>query len=575
MLTKRVTSPRTGRKGWRFRLTNPATKQRTWRTFWYRDRRTAEQARDTWLEGLERRRIGMADNSGWTLPFSEAVEKFLREAPITSDDRRGDLRRLFAKNELELHTLGDLGNKGKLTARCVALARQGDGWDEYVRKSLQQPIKQLSRWAASIDLLPHDPLGAWRLLPRTSTPTRRKAFLPAEFQQVMDAVKEYDELCAHACPSAILYRALLVTGNRPGAVFGATVGDLRNGRVILPAGNGKKRNGMATIPPAFGSELCRYLLTRGNPRADALLFVSPDGHPVDKANVSHAFKRALVLAAVRKHWPADATADTDPLRVADAIFRGKARGFDGVPPHDPERLARRKRILDATEAVLQRIGPDVTRWLEGRDMYCLRKTHISWARRLVNADSVKLQVGHAPQDVEERHYLDLVDAREASQAVWDVLTGVRTLDGKRHEPEALALAVGAENMQGVDYRGDYGAESRQESRSGSARTGPQVVPMAGLEEMKGRGIEPRTNGLKADLPRKPQSSAPVPVSSVFIGKSHESSPQCYEDGSTNPHNDGLPRGLRELAALLAGMTPEQRTQLLNSARKQAAKTKEA
>jgi hypothetical protein len=60
-------------------------------------------------------------------------------------------------------------------------------------------------------------------------------------------------------------------------------------------------------------------------------------------------------------------------------------------------------------------------------MYCLRKTHISWARQITNPDSVRLQVGHAARDVEEKHYLDLVDARLSSQAVWDVLTGKKKL----------------------------------------------------------------------------------------------------------------------------------------------------
>ena len=93
--------------------------------------------------------------------------------------------------------------------------------------------------------------------------------------------------------------------------------------------------------------------------------------------------------------------------------------------------------------------------------------------------------------------------------------------------------------------------------------------------MKGRGIEPRTNGLKAMLPREPQAAASDRKTSILIGESHESVSQCYADGSTNPHNDGLPSGLRELAALLAGMTEEQRTQLLKAAREQAAKTREA
>ncbi len=71
------------------------------------------------------------------------------------------------------------------------------------------------------------------------------------------------------------------------------------------------------------------------------------------------------------------------------------------------------------------------RWLIGRDKYCLRITHISWARRLVSPDSVREQVGHAGRDVEERHYLDLVDPHESSEAVWEVLTEKRTLMRKR------------------------------------------------------------------------------------------------------------------------------------------------
>lgn len=72
------------------------------------------------------------------------------------------------------------------------------------------------------------------------------------------------------------------------------------------------------------------------------------------------------------------------------------------------------------EAILQvakMIREDVWEFMRGRDMYALRKTHISFARRLVNHDAVKLQVGHAPRDTEERHYLDLVDPRESAQAV--------------------------------------------------------------------------------------------------------------------------------------------------------------
>ena len=78
-------------------------------------------------------------------------------------------------------------------------------------------------------------------------------------------------------------------------------------------------------------------------------------------------------------------------------------------------------------------------------MYNLKHTHISWARRLkVNPDSVKAQVGHAPQDVAERFYLDLVDLQESPLAVWSVLTGERDLQSNHTKADLQLRAVGDE-----------------------------------------------------------------------------------------------------------------------------------
>lgn len=187
---------RTGKQGWRFRLWNPATRARTWRTFWFTARREADRARDQWLEGQERHKIGMADNSGWTMTFTEAVERFLREAPISTETRRSRLRQSFSLNELALATLADMSSKGTLTARCMALAKKRG--DEYVRKTVQQPLKQLAAWAACIDLLPTNPLAAWKIIPRTSQPYRRRAFMPDEVNALIDAAQDYDQLCGHS-----------------------------------------------------------------------------------------------------------------------------------------------------------------------------------------------------------------------------------------------------------------------------------------------------------------------------------------------------------------------------------------
>ena len=77
-------------------------------------------------------------------------------------------------------------------------------------------------------------------------------------------------------------------------------------------------------------------------------------------------------------------AQVDPVEVAHLIFSGRQRGFDGAPPRDPKKLATRSEKVRAINGLAKLISPEVAQMMEGRDMYALRKTHISWARRLVN-----------------------------------------------------------------------------------------------------------------------------------------------------------------------------------------------
>ena len=125
-----------------------------------------------------------------------------------------------------------------------------------------------------------------------------------------------------------------------------------------------------------------------------------------------------------------------PVEVGHLLYTGNKHGFDGAPPKDKRKLEARAIQTRATIRIAEKMRPGLERWLVGRDMYCLRTTHISWARRLVNPDSVRMQVGHAGRDVEERHYLDLVDPRESSEAVWDVLNQERNLDTRRPQVSA-------------------------------------------------------------------------------------------------------------------------------------------
>ena len=382
-------------------------------------------------------------------------------------------------------------------------------------RCVQLPLKQLTRWAASVSLFPYDPLGAWKRLPWSGHKKRRRAFLPDEMRAVFAAAAEIDALLKRPFPSCIVFKTLLLTGNRPSAIFKATIGDLQGNRVHLPLGSGKKRNGMAMLPPAFVHELSRYLAPRSSEPKQPLL-VSHKGCAIDRLNISDDFKFSMVLAFVRQLWPANelSASIVDPVQVAHLLFKGKPRGFDGVPPKkdSPKWEARQKQIA-AVEAIASKISAEVERRLEGHNLYALRKTHVSWARQLVNPDSVKLQVGHAPQDVEERHYLDLVDARLSPQAVWDVLVGKKSLScgSNSNEPETLRLAMGAENMAHVAAHNDGVQEkTRLDERVSSSQTSDDIeLILSGRQDSNLRPLAPQASAL-AKLRHAPKVCRDLP-----------------------------------------------------------------
>jgi len=429
MNAKKIKSNRTGRTGWRFRFTDPATRQRTKRTFWFSDKRDAEKAFNQFIEGREAKRIGLPDYAGWEMTYNDLVRQFLAEGQIASEQRRASLKYALELNLLGLQVGAELSDIGKLTGRCRRLLKNTK--DVFIRKCVQQPVKQLARWAASVGLLPYDPLAHWKLVARTSRARHRRAFTPEEIRAIFAAADQIDAYLQRQWSSKLVFQMLLLTGNRPSAIYAANVEDLRDDRVQLPPGMGCKRNGAATLPAEFVSELRAYVAARKAKRHDPLL-ISHKGAKIDLLNMTDDFKRCLALGFVNLAWPANHpfAKEVDVMDVEYFISFDKHRGFDGAPPKDREKIAARERYLEKVQAVADEISERVRQRLEGTDLYCLRKTHISWARRLVNPDSVKVQVGHAPQGIEEKHYLDMVVPGESSQAVWDVLMERRDLNGK-------------------------------------------------------------------------------------------------------------------------------------------------
>lgn len=444
----RVKSKRTGRTGYCYRFTDPATGSRTHKTFWLPEKREADRAFAEHMASREAVRIGLPDNSGWQMPYKDLAENFLRDAPISSSKRRKALRALLLRNDLSLATARDICDIGRLSAGCVRLLKKYT--DEHVRKCIQRPLKQMASWAASVKLLPVNPLADWRMIPRTSEVGRRRALRPPEMHAILEAAGEIDALAKRPYPLAIVFETLLLTGNRPGAVFGAKVGDLAAGRIELPPGNGNKRNGAACLPRGFLPDIQDYIRRRDAGPDDSLL-VSPTGARLDRVNARTDFMNAATLAFVKMCWQKETT-DVEPIEGSTLIARGKVRGFDGAPPRDPKKIELRIHHIQRVEEAARAVEPQVRRLLHGVTLYSLKHTHVSWARRLVSPDSVRVQVGHAPRDVEERHYLDvsLVDPHESAEAVWDVLTGRRSLKGE-YRSEARRVAVGAESDLDLDH----------------------------------------------------------------------------------------------------------------------------
>ena len=184
---------------------------------------------------------------------------------------------------------------------------------------------------------------------------------------------------------------------------------------------------------------------RGRPAKDKPLLVTHEGMALDIHNLRDSFRRAASLAFVTMNWPVQnaRTMDAKPLDIAVSISRGKTVGFDGPKPKCPVKIEARIRRLAAIEGLVDDLKPVVEKLLEGRPMYALRHTHITWARRFANFDAVRAQVGHAGRDIKEQHYNDesFVDAHSSSQVVWDVLTGAKELQ-RNPAMRVLPVAVG-------------------------------------------------------------------------------------------------------------------------------------
>lgn len=432
-----------GRIGWKFRYVDPCgatmgaggkrKDRRRHKVIWIGERREAEREFEKFKGGLGRRIYGGAGEECWAIPYADLCARFLSEAPGLSEHRRSALCRYLeqAGQVMELVVAGDLRNTAKLNAGVTELLKIL-AVSTVVEKS-QGALKQMARWGAESKVLQYNPLADWRRVSMSGfRPRVRRAYTPDEMRAILDALAELDRAHGRRYPLAFVAKFLLLAGNRPGVLIDAKIADLDLGdqnaqeaRVKLPPGRGKKKNGLCILPDEFLPELRVYLSKRLKDREGTIL-VSAKGEKLEGRNLYVDFMHAVTLAFTRLEWrEADpALMGVDPAQLAFFIHRGTQRRVDGPRPTDPDKIEARKQSTARQVAALEVMRPLVEARLLGCDLYSIRKTHISWARRAgTNFDSVRAQVGHGPRDVEERHYLDLVDAGACPQAVLDVLEG--------------------------------------------------------------------------------------------------------------------------------------------------------
>jgi integrase len=505
MTPKRVRSKRTGATGWQFRPTDPATDRRTKVTFWIGERREAERAFQPWRDGREKLKLGLPDEAAWEMEYATLVNRFIEEAPISSKRRRSRLKSSLLNCGLGLRRARDLCNRQQLSAVCTAMARAGR--DQYVRKDLQAPLKQMTRWAAQNGILPLNPLADWPLVKRTSEVVHRRALRPDEARAILRAADVLHTTKRRKHSMSLVYRVLLVTGNRPGALGAANVADFDGERINLKPGAGNKHNGAALLVPDVAEELREYVDDRKAKVGDPLL-VSPRGKRLQKDNNNTDFVEAACLGLTTIEWP-DNVEDVEPIEVSHVLFTGRMRGYDGPAPTNPKKIELRRVHQQRIAELAEQIGPVVRKKMERVSVYSLKATHITWARRLVSPDSVRVQVGHAGRDVEERHYLDvdLVNPKDSAQAVWDVLTGARSLDGGYRSP---AKAVVGLSVVPHDDSEDQPATKQvvpnlapkphRHRKSCSPRTETRPQPVAPQEDRSGAGEGIRTLDFRLGKP---------------------------------------------------------------------------
>jgi len=321
----------------------------------------------------------------------------------------------------------------------------------------------------------------------------------------------------------------------------AKLGDLRDGRIHLPPGAGKKRNGWAAIPDELATELLQSASARRADPGDSLL-APPRGEHPDRHNVSKRFQRCVALALVKEHWPAGVPEAVHPLEVALRIVRGRVPGIDGRKPKLAATKKAQREWRSAVERLAVQLEPGIRADLDDLYLYRLRHTHQTWAEIAgVQERAIDIQIGHAARTTGTRSYRDLrlMDAAAASSAdvVWKTLQAglAARCEATQKEAQPVALAAGAEGQ---------GALSEQELEHAAWEISPRLSsrPTEG-EAISGaaRTCESTPGESRTRNPRlrKPETGIAIQ------GQARSSEVVLRGDFGQNGQKDSIPRSSKD------------------------------
>lgn len=415
---------------------------------------------------------GLTRFDGWKRPILPVALAWIASIKIAPEDEdpssdeaggvrkktRDHLRRWIERaiEKLGLRTLSDLRDP-ELASRLEKLKKSEKNpagfTSKALRRTFQDPLKRLARWIASPPhkLVDQNALADWLPIKVGKSKVVRRAPSITEVARAMLAARAIDEARNRAFPERPAFLSLLIGGARSTAMVTRDVEHLlvtavtdkagrvvrREGRIELPPGHGKKRNGECALDAQTLDEIIAFV----GERKDGPLFLSPAGARLNGLNLLDDWRECFGLSVVDEIWPEGEPKSWNRVyNVARSLHTGETCiGSRGGNPKKmrPETLKAQAQEEADVSRIVGLVRAEWERRMEKIDVHAFRMTHESWSyAKEVHPLLIEKQVGHrvgggdgmlgavrdaVESEISRRHYIDFdfdgFDARVSAEAV--------------------------------------------------------------------------------------------------------------------------------------------------------------